>query len=418
MVKRFYSHVVQDSLYRNSIYLMASTAATACFGFVFWIINARLVPPEQIGIATALISSSALITQLSLLGLKETTIRYLPKSTNKNATINTGMNILTFFTVLLCVCFVILLPVIAPKLMLLRSHIMFMMLFIFSVPAFPLNQLQEGVFVAYRSTGYVLAKNTVGGIAKVLSPFFLAGFGALGLFSAFTLGSIASFVFGMFALMKKFSYAFSPRIDKAIIKEAKRFSVGNYIAGLLTNLPSLVLPLIIIQQIGESESAYYYIDLQIASLLYVIPVATTQSLFAEGSHDDKNIQKHLKKTFALISLLMIPAILITVLLGKNILNVFGVLYAQQGISFLRLLAITGVFVSINCIGSTIVKIKKDMYTYIAVNGIAAVATLTLSFVFLPYGLLGIGYAILLGEASASIIYAFVLRNTLRYTFSN
>src|SRR5664279_5323018 len=48
-LSKIYAHFASDSLYRNSIYLMASTGIMAFFGFFFWIINARLYKPEQVG---------------------------------------------------------------------------------------------------------------------------------------------------------------------------------------------------------------------------------------------------------------------------------------------------------------------------------------------------------------------------------
>lgn len=413
MLKNIYTHIMHDSLYRNSIYLMASTLITACLGFIFWIINARLVPPEQIGIATAMISAGALITQFSLLGLKDGIIRYLPTSAIKNTTISTGLQILTLFTVILCTVFIIFLPVIAPKLMFLRDSIPYLLVFILFVTSFSLNQFQEGIFVAYRSAGYVLIKNALWGTVKVLTPFFAYRYGADGVFFAFSAGSVVSFLFGLYTLISKYHYSFSFGIVVHVIRKIGKFSLGNYVGGFLTAVPPLVLPLIIIHHIGPEASAYYYIDLQIAGLLYVIPVAATQSLFAESSHNEEDIKKHLKKTLLLICLLMIPAIVVISTLGIYVLRVFGDLYAQNGLSFLRLLAISGIFVSINCVGSAVMNIKRKVHIYMLLSFISAVLVILLSFIFLPYHLTGIGFAWLIGEGVVSILYLIILSRILR-----
>jgi len=41
------------SLYRNAIYLMASSGVTVFLGFVFWIVVARLYPPSDVGLGWA-----------------------------------------------------------------------------------------------------------------------------------------------------------------------------------------------------------------------------------------------------------------------------------------------------------------------------------------------------------------------------
>ena len=87
-ISKFYNYLANDSLYRNSIFLMLSTGMMAVFGFFFWIINARLYSAEQVGIGTTLISIMTLISSFSLLGLGNSLIKYLPTSDKKNKKIN------------------------------------------------------------------------------------------------------------------------------------------------------------------------------------------------------------------------------------------------------------------------------------------------------------------------------------------
>jgi len=89
IISKFYNYLVNDSPYRNSIYLMLSTGVMAVFGFFFWIINVRLYSAEQVGIGTTFISIMTLISSFSILGLGSELIRYLPTSERKNKKINT-----------------------------------------------------------------------------------------------------------------------------------------------------------------------------------------------------------------------------------------------------------------------------------------------------------------------------------------
>jgi hypothetical protein len=65
--------------------------------------------------------------------------------------------------------------------------------------------------------------------------------------------------------------------------------------GHLLGLPAMVLPILITNLIGVKFSAYFYMAMMIANLLYIIPTATSQSLFAEGSHIETELKMHLKK---------------------------------------------------------------------------------------------------------------------------
>ena len=111
---------------------------------------------------------------------------------------------------------------------------------------------------------------------------------------------------------------------------------------------------------GAKFSAYFYLDMIIANLLYVIPTATSQSLFAEGSYGEIELKVHLKKAIKIISLILIPAILVTFLFGKYILLAFGKVYSSEGVIFLQILAISGIFLSINYICNAILNIKHKI----------------------------------------------------------
>ena len=75
-------------LYLNAAYLMLANLANALFGFVFWIIAARLYTAEAVGVASAILSAASLLTMLSSLGLGYGLIRFLKSSNNPTILIN------------------------------------------------------------------------------------------------------------------------------------------------------------------------------------------------------------------------------------------------------------------------------------------------------------------------------------------
>ena len=52
---------LRGPLYKNSFFIMLTSISNAGFGFIFWMFAAKLYPKEDVGIATALISSMALL---------------------------------------------------------------------------------------------------------------------------------------------------------------------------------------------------------------------------------------------------------------------------------------------------------------------------------------------------------------------
>lgn len=402
-ISKFYNHIANDSLYRNSIFLMLSTGVMAFFGFFFWMINARLFTTEQIGLATTLTSVMGLITSFSLLGLNTGLIRYLPKSERKNDKINTCFSVVILITAIVSIVFLLNLKTFSPKLLFVKENPFYALLFILFIIVSSLSNVLESIFIAFRNTKFVFIQNTIYSILKVVFPVFFVTLGVFGIFSSWMVALTIGIGFSFIILVRKFDYKPKLVINKSIIEKIGRFSFGNYIAGFLGSLPSMVLPLVITNKIGPETTAHYYMAMMIASLLFVIPQAATQSLFAEGSHDEKELKQHVKKATKIIALILIPGILATVFLGKYILLAFGKDYSNGGLQFLQLLAISGIFVSINGILGTILRIGHRIKELILISFINTVIILGLSYLLTSLGLLGIGVAWIIGYVVMAVL---------------
>ena len=411
-ISKFYNYLANDSLYKNSIYLMLSTGVTAVFGFFFWIINTRLYSAEQVGIGTTLISIMTLISSFSILGLRNGLIKYLPTSERKNEKINTSFILVGLTSIFISIFFLVFLKTFSPRLFFIRESIIFSLLFILAIVFCSLNIISESVFIAYRTSKFVLIKNTISSIAKLILPMLLVAFGAYGIFMSMGIAMVIAFLFSLIFLILRFNYLPKPVIDRIVVKRMIKFSLGNYIAGFIGELPAMILPILIINLIGAKFSAYFCLDMMIANLLYIIPMATSQSLFAEGSYSERDLKIQLKKAIKIISLILIPAILLIFLFGKYILLSFGKEYSSEGVIFLQILAISGIFLSIKYIGNSIFYIKHRIKLIILVNFIGASIILSLSIILIHQNLLGIGVGWVLGQGTISIIYLFFIKKLL------
>ena len=149
----------------------------------------------------------------------------------------------------------------------------------------------------------------------------------------------------------------------------------------------------------------------IANLLYVIPQATTKSLFAEGSNNEQAVSISIKKSIKIISVLLIPAIIVLVLGGKYILGFFGKEYSTQGVNFLYIVAIAGIPIAVYSIFMSLLRVKKDLRGLIITNIFYSGAIIGLSYTLLPVGLIGIGIAWLAGNLIVSVVSYSILRKT-------
>jgi len=398
--------IMKESLYKNSIFLMISSGIMAIFGFFFWIICAKLFTAHEIGLATTMISAIGLIISFSLLGLNTGLIRYLPNAENKSSKINTCLTLAGLVTIVIASVFILGIDKFSPELIFIRENMFLSFIFIFFAVVYSTNSIIESVFIALRKAQYVLIKNTIFSVIKLGLPFLTVGLGVYGIFGSYV-GALACGLF-VVILILIFKFDYRPRIvfHDRVIKHIGKFSFGNYLAGFIGGLPLLVLPLLITNKISPQTTAYYYMAMMIISLLFVIPSATTNALFAEGSHEHGKLDKKIKNAIKLIAVFLIPGILITIFFGQYILLAFGKEYSDAGMNLLRIMAIGGIFVSINSIYGSLFKIKNRIRGILVASIISAVTILSGSYVLIErgMGLNGIAIAYVAGQIAVSISY--------------
>lgn len=391
-----------DSLVRNSFYLMLSTGIMAVLGFVFWFIAARIFSPEDIGIATTLISAMNLISYIGLLGFNSTFIRMLPTSKNRSAEMNTGLILGTSAAVLAAAVYVLLVPVIAPKLGVVHDNLLYAAGFVFMTALASVNLLTDSIFIAFRAAKYNLfIDGVVMSVVKLALPFAFVGLGAYGLFASSGLAAVAALLLSIFFLVRNFGYRPRFSLDKSTLNGVVKYSLANYVANLLNIAPTLILPLVIINHLGAADAGYYYLGFMVANLLYTVVYAVSQSLFAEGSYADRALRDLMKRGSLVIAGIMIPGAAAIYFGATLLLSVYGGNYAAQAAPLLQVFAIAGPLVAVYTIANVLLRITKQTAAIIIVNVVYMVAIGGFAELWAGNGLVWIGYAWLVGHVLAS-----------------
>jgi len=417
MAKDAWSLFCRDSLFRNSVYLMLSTGVMSGFGFIFWIISTHFYDSEEIGFATALISVTVVISSWSLFGLNSGLLRYLAQSSEPNKLINTAMVTVSITTILASIIYLAGIDYFSPAFHMLVEEPVYAILFVIFMVAVSLNTLTDSVFTANRLAKYNLIVYTFFGLTKIALPLFLIGLGAYGIFFSYTGAVIVSLALSIFFMVRKFGYRVQLMIDKDFAKKMVNFSMPTYAASFIASLPGFIAPIIIVNDLGAKESAYFYMASTIAQLIYIIPQGITQSLFAEGSYQEQDFAAFVKRAIRFIIIFLVPAIAATFLFGRFILLIFGAEYSQNSFDLLVIMALTSVFLAVCLIGATIMKIKHQMKQYIGISIVYAIVTMTLIYALMPgFGTAGIAWALLFGQAFMGICFMIFYRRRLLQAF--
>lgn len=394
--------------YSNAYYLMIGSGAGAIFGFVFWIIAARLYEPADVGSAAAAISATALLATVSMLGLGFGMIRFLPtRGVKASSTINSCLSIAGLTSLVVASIFLVGLEIWSPALLFIRQHPIFVASFILFTIAWTLFSLLDTVFIASRNTKPVFIKIAINGLLKVAILIPLAAFfNVFSIFGSVMIAALITILVTLFWLLPSVQDGYKPLpiIKKKLVGDLINYSLSNYVANLLLFAPGMIFPLIVVNILGAETNAYFFIAWTVANLLLLIPIAVSASLFAEGSYDESMLLLNARRALKLVLLFLLPIILLIFGIGDKLLLLFGEVYSESGTRLLWILALAVIPYSVNLLYLVIKRVTMDMRRVILVSaGIFCLAIGLGYFLTGAMGLLGIGVGWLGANSAVAIV---------------
>jgi len=409
VLKKYYA----DHLYRNSIAFVLNSFLSAFYGLLFWIMAARLMSTSEVGISTVVIAAGTMITYLSKLGMDTGLLRFLPMSKDRNTMLNTILMLTLFLSISISLAYLVGLDLFSPAQRFLRESWL-PLIFLCFVALVAIIGIQNAAIAALRRADLMLVQNSILGV-RIPLLLFMAAMGFTGIMLSFNIAYLVAFIAGI-AILYMHGIGFKPAMRLSSIKESFRFSFGSYIADIWAILPSTVLPIIIVNNLGTDQAAYYFIASSITSILFTIPNSVSTSLLVEGSHD-LPLRENTIKSIKLTLLIMLPLILAIILFGNEILSVFGSEYRGHSQEILILMVSSSLFTMVPSIYVAIKKVQKDI---LMVNYVLSASSLSIIIagymLVLNYGILGIGYAFLMTYilVSIAVMYLVIMHDRMVY----
>jgi O-antigen/teichoic acid export membrane protein len=380
--------------------MMATTVVNSAFGYLFWLAAARLFPPSAVGLASAIISVSMVISLCSRLGIATVLIQSLPGDKDPAAwwlSLWTLTLTGTATTVVLSCAALLILPLVAPEFTPL-SHPIYWLVFGVATLAGTVGSLLDSAFVAERVAGNMLARNTVVSGGKALLVLVLAATGSAGvlaLLGAWSLAAVVGVSVGSALVIRRVGTWHGPRLRDSVRhgRYLVRRIVGNQLVGLGGSVPPLLLPLLVTERLSARDNAYFYTTWMMCGILLVVSPAIARSLLAEGVHSPAELRRTTKSALKILALILVPGMVVFLLVGTTFLAIFGPQYAQHSVLLLRLIvfsaipdAITNVYVSVLVVER---RISRAAYLNVGMG----TGTVVLSWALLPtLGIAAVGWA--------------------------
>lgn len=404
---------ITDPLYRNSLFLIASTAVTAGLGFFFWMVVARYYTEAEVGLGAAIISAISLLALISTLGLNVALIRFLPKAEKPVDLINSCFTLSGIVALAVAAIFIAGLNHWSPAFYFIRENAIFSTAFVVFTIFWTLSGIMDFIFIARRRAEFALSKNTIFSLLKIpLAVLLVLYFHAFGIVASWGLGIGFALVISLLLFLPKVQNLYKPvpKINLGILKDIWRYSAGNYCANLLGAAPALILPIMVVNLLGAEQNAYFYVAWMIASLLYAIPTAVSRSLFAEGSHFDAPLGVNVRRSYRFIFLLLIPAIVILFLVGKWLLMLFGEAYSANAWMLLWILVMSSIPIGITNVYGSILRVQGRMRELVALATFTTFAVLIGSYFVVPTtGIIGIGYVWIAAHGVVAVYVVLALK---------
>jgi O-antigen/teichoic acid export membrane protein len=167
----------------------------------------------------------------------------------------------------------------------------------------------------------------------------------------------------------------------------------------------------VVNVLNAESNAYFFISWTIGGMLGTISLATTTSLFAEGSFDEKKLVADVWRCLKMTYILLIPIAVIVFLLADKLLLFYGTAYSLEGTDLLRMMAVASIPLSLNGIYMSILRVQKKSMVLILLTVFVAVVTLVVSYLLLPrLGITGTGIG---WFVSQSVVAIFVSSRLLK-----
>lgn len=384
MIKNILNDIRKNPLYKSSFFLTSSRFLNAGIGFIFWIVAAKLYSIEDVGIATNLISSLGIIMSFSKFGFDFSLIRYIDIR-DKTKVFNTSLCITTIASFIIGIIYLIGINYSSDLNIVENKYILIFLVFVVMESIVAIVGV---ALTAIRKADYYFIQNFLLAVrVPLLIP--LAFLGSFGIFGSVGLAFILAGLMSLLYINKTIRVDFN--VDKKFVKESFIFSSGNYLSNVFFSVPVLILPILVLNLLGEAEAAKYYIAFAIGNLVLIIPTALSTSLYVEGSHGE-DMRKNVYRTILTIYSILIPGIIFIYYYGGHFLGLIGKEYVES-IELLRILAVSSLLVAINNIFVTIHNVKMKVKNNVKLNLILFLLLPSLSYFFiLKFGIVGIGYA--------------------------
>ncbi len=331
------------SMLPNSLALIASKVASMGLGFLFWILAARLFAPNDVGLASGVVSAVMLCTQFALMGAGAAVIALFPEhASSPRRLLDTGVNFVVISAGLFGFGFVALAAGAFPKLGVVGSSVSYTLLFASMSVFGTLAILLDQVSTTLRRGDEAFGRGMLNGVLSLVCLGLLAlvthAANSMAIFGCWVAGGAAACGLGALQLWRGAArYRWRPELDRVLAWRLITTGLPNHLLSLMDRAPGLILPVIVTEVLSPTMNAFWYAVWMMAWVVFVIPVQVGMTMFSEATHRPEAIDKLVRHGLRVGLGIGVAAAVGMAALASFALSLMGRRYAAGGTDALRIL---------------------------------------------------------------------------------
>jgi O-antigen/teichoic acid export membrane protein/aminoglycoside phosphotransferase (APT) family kinase protein len=397
-------HGWRAPLHRDGLAIVASSGLSSAVGLLYWVLTARLFPPDVVGVNAVALSTMMLIGGVAHLNLTYALLRFVPVAgTAARKLVAIGYLVAVGLAALLGAGFGVGAGLWAPELVAAAGEGPLIAFFAIAAPVWTLFTLQDYVLTAVGRATVVPAENVLFALLKIgllVVAAFAAAPGGIAL-SWVAATAVIVLLINLWLLMWVLPAHGRARADRAVpitVGGVARFVRADYAGALFQQAAMMGLPMLVLARLGPEAAADYNIVWQFGLALYLVPSGMGQSLVAHGAADPGRVENARRETVRRALLLVVPAAVALVVGGRLVLWVFGERYAEAGAVALALVAMSAVPNVVTVAATSTARVRQHRGVQFGVPAAVSVLAISVSWVLMPQlGIAGVGLAWLVAQ---------------------
>jgi len=396
--------------------LMANTVTTSGLGMVFWAVASRVYTPEELGEDAGLISAMILLSTVSQLNLSLGIPRLLPQVQNRRWRPVLGAYVLTAGVgIVLTAGFVGLAPRLSDGFDFLGDSVALGMALVATVVLWNIFALQDAVLTSARWAALIPVENGLFGLCKIgLMVLFANGLSDHGVFFSW-LAAMAVLLLPVNSLIfLKVLPSAAGRADRSlgsVVAVGERAAVTrylavDYVAALLSQGSTALLPLLVIGVLGRADNAYFYVAFLIAAAVGALGQSLSTSVVVEGAYDEAALVSLVRRNVTRYACCIGPAVLVLIVAAPLVLRFFGAAYVTNGTVLLRLLLAGTIPQAVVMLYLGVERVRARVSRVLTAEAATLVLVCTGAIVGMgSHGLGGLGFAWLIAQTAVAAAVA-------------